>query len=189
MIDRRIKVLSAAVKLTIVIGLALAAIPFVSSLNPSELANELTTFERIDISDFPRNTHRLIQARDSQQWENEGATNMRPGRAWLVIHDNSGAFHVFGLPTWEGKVLMPRSFWGQFEGLCEDLGPSSKVAVIDRTTQIQCNDQDNIQHSAKYWFWSLNGENLTRELADMDKIRSERQLNDLVIFDAAWNLN
>ena len=189
MSDKRVKYLSTVVKVTLAVGIFLVAIPFFGSLRPSQVANELNHFERIDVADIDKNTSRIIQARPSKEWKEGDSTRLRPGRAWLIIRDNTGVFRVFGVPTWEGSILMGRSFWGQFEGLCNDLGPASGANVIDAGTEIRCNDEDNDSYFAPHWQWTIDGRNISREIVDLPLIRSELQQTDLAIFDPVWNLD
>jgi len=187
--DDRTRFLSTAVKITLVIGLLIAAIPFLGSLRPSQVANELNRFERLDITSFDRNSSRIVNIRPPKTWEEGDTTSVRPGRAWLVVRDNAGVFRVFSLPTWDGNILMGLRYWGQFEGYCEDLGPAPDAGVFDAATEIQCNDENNDSYFFPHWRWTLDGKNISRVIVDMELIRSEIQQDDLVIFDPVWNLD
>ena len=100
MSNQRTTNLGRAAILVSVIGIVLAAIPFLSSLKPSQLARELNQFKKVDVSEFENNSWQVIHLRHSKEWEAGGATHLRLGRAWLVIRDDVGLFRVFGLPTW-----------------------------------------------------------------------------------------
>ncbi len=189
MADDRARFLGTGVKITLLVGLLIAAIPFAGSLRPSQNADELNHFERIDVANFDRNSSRVVDISPPKRWEEGDTTLVQPGRAWLVIRDNAGVFRVFGLPTWDGDILIGLKYWGQFEGYCHDLGPVSGTSIIDAETEIQCNDEDNDSYFFAHWRWTLEGKNISRVVVDMELVRSELQQDDLVIFDPVWNLD
>ena len=184
----RSKKLGIAVAVFSIVGLLLAAVPFIGSLAPTERTRAMEVFQRVDVSDFERNTYQLIRVRPSKRWSEGSTSVVRPGRAWLVIRDDVGHFRVFGLPTWDDSILMPLRYWGQFEGYCRDLGPARDAVRIDAGTQIVCNDEDNDQFFRHHWYWSLDGRNLSGSVVNLEPIRTELQRDELVVLDPPWNL-
>ena len=138
----------------------------------------------MDISDFERNSYRIIRVTESRLEETATSTRYHTGKSWLVIRDDAGRFFVYWLPTWEDAVVMPRSTWGQFEGFCRDLGTPRKETTVTDHTLIQCNEPDEkTMWFAEYWYWNLNGENVSGELPDLMRIRSQVEGDELAIND------
>lgn len=166
------------------VGLAFVSVPFVESLKPSVRADALVRAHRLGISDFERNTYRIVRVTDSKLEETARSRRYLTGKSWLVIRDNAGRFFVYWLPTWEDAIVMPRSTWGQFEGLCRDLGtPRDERTVTDRTL-IQCNAPDEeAMWFSKFWYWNLTGENVSGELPNLVRIQSQIEGDELAIND------
>jgi hypothetical protein len=185
---KKTMVLGYAVVATLLVGVVLASVPFVGSLRPSAKAKTLAGMQRIDITDFAASSYRLITVRNRRVEESEELTRYRPGKAWLIIRDDLGRFFVYNLPTWEDAVLMPRSTWGELAGFCQDFGIAMTESRITDQTMIQCNDANNDQHFAEHWYWSLDGRNKSRELPDLQLIRSREEGHELAIVDPFWEI-
>ena len=84
---------------------------------------------------------------------------------------------------------MGLSFWGQFEGFCDDISPFSEYHVLDQDSEIRCNDEDNDAHSMEHWRWTLDGKNLSGAIVDLELVRSELQWNELAVFDQRYFLD
>ena len=169
---------------TIVVGIAFVSVPFIGSLQPSARANALVGAQRLDIADFERNSYRIVRVTDSRLEESTQSTSYHSGKSWLVIRDDLGRFFVYWLPTWEGAIIMPRTVWGQMEGFCRDLGPPKGETTVTDQTLIQCNEPDETtMWFAEYWYWTLDGKNVSRELPDLTPIRSQIEGDVLAIND------
>ena len=184
MSERRTRTLGYAVVATFIVGVVIAAVPFIGSLKPSARADALVGKRRVDISDFEPNSYRLIRIEESRLERTSQSTRFHNGRSWLVIRENSGEFTVFGLPTWEESIPMPRDIWGQHEGFCFDLGPANTESKFDESTIIQCNDPDeDTAWFAEYWYWSIDGKNVSGELPDLSPVRTLVEGDVLAIND------
>lgn len=179
----RTRYLGYAVIATFVVGILFVSVPFVGSLKPSEKANALVGARRLDIADFERNSYRIVHVTESRLEESSQSTTYHSGMSWLVIRDDLGQFFVYWLPMWEGAIIMPRTVWGQMEGLCRDLGLPKAVTTTTEQTLIQCNEPDEAyMWFAEYWYWTLDGKNVSRELPDLTPIRSQVEGDELAIY-------
>ena len=114
------------------VGLAAAfllatMIPFTKSLTPSEKAVAIESAASAPpIPDLmPGEVRQLQLSESSIRNLVSGGWSPVLGIRLLLIRDYDGEFYSYELPTWEGAVAMPSSYWGAFgEGSCDDFGPT-----------------------------------------------------------------
>lgn len=151
-------------------GLAAAAIPFLKSLAPTDRAEAARA--AWSMPDPPPLEPGQVLIRDVQpgrRSDDADGTTLRWGSRDMIIRDLAGRYHWFRLPTWEGKFLMPNFVWGQWEGLCEDFGPTMDDGRLARDATIQCNDPDFGNWPARDATWHINGKALDDRFPDLPR--------------------
>lgn len=146
---KRKYLLSAVVVLGLT-GLALAAIPFIQTFNPT--ARAINGLPHIDISELEKGRYvrvDWVQSRvfvlrlpdDTVRVYSVGFTN---GRYWLP--------HFDGVKGW---------------ALCRDFGPDGKDGVLDINARFRCRDSDIPSLREERFAWDLAGRNLESRADDL----------------------
>lgn len=156
-----------------VIGLVLAGVPFIGSLSPTDNAKaEWASWNTPPEPNLERGHVLIRQISNSERRENaDGSWSPLWGKRDLLIRDHDGKFYSFRLPTWNGKVVLPRLYWGQWDGECEELGPKTTNGALLSDTTIRCNDSAGSWWSGDTPEWSLAGESLVKPYPDLPKLR------------------
>ena len=116
------------------------------------------------------------QVSESKRQENpNGSWSPIWGKRDILIRDYDGKYYSYRLPTWEGSIMMPRVFWGQWEGQCADFGPTVDGGQLVTEATIQCNDADFGNWPAKDAKWSIDGKILVKPFPDLPKLRCRDQ--------------
>lgn len=128
---------------------------------------EKEPLQRIDVSGFRPGEARLIVYRETTPKETYPSPSTEMGISHLVIRKHDGAFLAYYLPTWHGKVAMPRSSWWEFSGLCSDFGPDLKGGMLLPEAAIRCRDGPGTDGQGTHWVWSLEGKHESGRLPDL----------------------
>ena len=162
------------------LGIGAFLYPFLSSLSTEGI--NTSHLPRIKIGDIKNNEIKyIITSTSSKEEKHNGSTVYTPGSSWLVIRNDLGEFYVYRVPTWEEKVLMPRVYWSQFEGVCKKLEPELKNGKITKESKILCKDSDVNSYQQNIWKWTLEGKNISGQIPDMLVIPFKIELNELVL--------
>ena len=148
-------ILKISVAIFLIMALVLAAIPFVSSLNPSARAGE--TLQHILISDLEVGDFLV---------EDDLAKGYFKGR-YLVIKDYEAKVHVYLVPIRENRFMLPVVRWWNWGALCEDFRPDIQNSKIKPGGIIQCHDSDFVEAQNPEWHWEYSGKNLGNYTEDM----------------------
>ncbi|MDH5179208.1 MAG: hypothetical protein OEZ39_00525 [Gammaproteobacteria bacterium] len=149
--------LTTLVKLFSLLGLIAITIPFIQSLMPTPKA--VAELPHIHVGDMTACSYLLHDTR------RKGPI----GSAWLIIKDRNSAFHVFTLPTDEGKVLLPDLQWFRFAGSCAQFRPELEQGRLKPGGVIRCHDPQYTTDSA--WRWTYQGKSLVEGTPDLPKQR------------------
>jgi len=154
-------------------GLIAASIPFFSSFAPSQKAEANRAAWNVPpVPDLALGQVTNRQISESKRQDNiDGSWSPVWGKRDILIRDNDGHYYSYRLMTWEGSVVMPRVFWGQWEGECKDFGPLVNDANLLAGSTIQCNDQDTTNNYVKEAKWSIDGKSLVKPYPDLPKLR------------------
>lgn len=155
------------------VGLIFTSVPFVSSLGPSENAKaEMASWNTPPEPSLEPGQVLVRQISKSDRWDGpDGSWGPIWGKRDLLIRDYEGVYYSFRVPTWQGKVVLPKIAWGQWEGECTSFGPQTTNGRLEVGTTIQCNDPDY-----RPWFeeapkWSVEGKSLVAPYPDLPKLR------------------
>jgi len=162
------------------VDLIMASVPFVSSLGPSKKAkSEMVAWSTPPEPNLEPGQVLVRQVTESARRDNlNGGWSPIWGKRDLLIRDHEGVYYSFRVPTWKGKVVLPRILWGQWEGECVNFGPQTTDGMLEARVTIQCNDPDY-----KSWFenepkWSLVGDSLVEPYPDLPKLRCRDEGKD-----------
>ena len=144
------------------------AVPFVSSLNPSERARAIRDASpQTAIVELQPGEVRTVQLTiSSVRGLRNGGWSPNYGERALFIRDYEGTYYSYLLPTWTGQVVMPYRKWGQWEGDCRDFGPVTKGGYLQRDATIKCKDPE-LAGRAEEGEWAISGEGLTDYSPDL----------------------
>lgn len=171
------KLLVAAVLIVGLTGLAFVSIPFMGSLNPSALAKtRLEAWKEPPLPDL--NPGQVVIRQNFRSYRRDypnGGWSPIWGQRDLLIRDHDGDFHSFRLPTWNGAVILPRVFWGQWEAECQDFGPVIQEGILSEETTIQCNDSVPEPWGPFDAKWLIDGTSLTKPYPDLPLLRCRKR--------------
>jgi hypothetical protein len=142
------------------IGLAIAAYPFISSLWPSEKA--IAGWPSIDISDLHPGSFKITAYPKAWKFTRDVSYVI------LVVRKSDGEYKAWPLLARNGVVLIPEYFYWAAYTECKDFGPTMQGDVMDESKPIQCHDDLGTMQS---WFasrrWSIDGNALTDQVPDL----------------------
>lgn len=141
----------------VVIGMVLAAIPFIRSMNPSARAEAALPY--IDVSSLSPGSFSMEKMEGMHYFED----------AYLLLRDYDQQLYVYLLSLHEGKVLLPDIHWFRFGGLCEKFSPEMENGKLKRGGTIKCHDKLDNNWWAQEWRWSYDGKNLGKSTDDLVK--------------------
>lgn len=171
------KIYVAAVILLGGAGLIIASVPFVGSLSPSETAKaEKAAWEMPPVPGLEPGQVLVRQVSESARREYpDGSWSMILGKRDILIRDIEGVYHSFRVPTWKDKVILPRRYWGQWDGECEKFGPKTMDGVLAVSAIIECNDATGSWWDGAEPKWSLEGKSLVEPYPDLPKLRCRHE--------------
>lgn len=132
----------------VVIGIIMAAIPFIRSMNPSARAEAALPY--IDISALSGGSYVVEKIGGKHYFED----------SYLLLRDYDHQLYVYLLPIHDGKVLLPDIHWFRFGGLCEKFSPEIENGKLKKGGIIKCHDKLDNNWWAHEWRWSYDGKNL-----------------------------
>ena len=138
------------------------------------------------ISEFQPNSFRLVQIRTDSEETIGDSVIMRPGEAWFLVRTSSEEFFAYRFPTWEDEIIMPKTYWGQFEGQCLQLDVTRNAGVIDSNSLLVCGELGDDRIFAEHWVWSLDGSNNSGMLPDLQRLEAHTLNGELVVINATY---
>jgi hypothetical protein len=97
------------------------------------------------------------------------------GQRDLLIRDYDGEYYSFRVPTWNGSVVLPRIFWGQWDAECKDFGPFAPAGQLSEITTIQCNDKVHSKWGPFEAKWTIDGASLKEPYPDLPMLRCRKK--------------
>jgi hypothetical protein len=154
-------------------GLLAASVPFIQSLNPSARAVQIHALARDYAKEAVKPGElRFIPTQTSSRTDLPGGGfRMNTGKSLLAVRTIEGDSYLYSLPTWGGNILMPRSFWGQFEGECKNFGSTDPSQPVTRASTLQCNDPGSGGWPASGAKWTIAGHSLAPTIPDLPRAR------------------
>jgi len=164
--NTRRKALTTVMMVLLCAGLILLSVPFIDSLSPPSHAPAYAT--EIDISSSMPGSFSLLHFKKGRKVEySNGGWGFRSGDALLLVRDLDSKFYLYYLPTYNGKIVMPLKWWGQYEGYCKRMS----VNFGSLPTAIFCEEtQESMDWNSENWVWSVDGKNLSGELPDLIRV-------------------
>ncbi len=165
--------LSLAISCLAVGGLLAVSVPFIQSLNPSARAihNHALARDYATESVQPGELRFISTQTSSRTDLPGGGFRINLGKSLLAVRTIEGDSYLYSLPTWSGNILMPRTWWGQFEGECKNFGPAHPSQSVTRSTTLQCNDPEFGGWPASGAKWTIAGKSLAPTIPDLPSAR------------------
>ena len=139
----------------LVFGILLATVPFVESMQPTSRAE--ANLPHIDISNLKPGQFRFEKLYNLSGYGDE----------LLIIKDEDSKVHLYQVPVYRGKYLMPDIAWRRFGGECEKFGPDTFNGRVSKSSVIKCHDEIDSQWARTELRWTLDGNNLGEYTQDM----------------------
>ena len=158
------------------VGTMFIVYPFVMALGPIEKVPQ-DAYE-VDVESFPINSSRLFITSQSKKIESLHSTVWQSGNGLVVVYEKNKKFHLFWLPIWEGKVVMPSKAWGQHSGYCSDFGLHEK----DGEHVLSCGTPNYVEYLTKQWYWKIDGTNLGEFLPNLMPVHFIKYGNSLYVY-------
>lgn len=159
--------LSSLVKLFALLALLALSIPFIQSLLPSRSAG--ADLPHLYIGDMTGCSYQIVSS-GIKSWV---------GKSWLIIKRQQGQFHLYSLPTDEGKVLLPDHSWQRYAGRCTNFHPELEYEQMKRNGVITCHDEN--MDGPQRWRWDYNGKSLATGTPDLLKQQFKLEGDHLVV--------
>lgn len=147
------------------VGLVIAAVPFVSSLSPSQKADSLVAI--IELDELDKGTFVEVQSQYGQVF---------------ALRDEKDELRVYLVPHHDGQYWLPDPNWERPFYPCKDFGPDSDGNKLADDGLFRCRESD-VQWltTDESMTWEFSGENKTGSISDMKVPRFERVGNQLVV--------
>ena len=149
---------------TAAIGLFAFSIPFISSLAPTELADETVT--KIDVSDLASGTYREF-----------GPANRR----YFLLRDFDGQVRLFSVWRWTEGYALADVRWETANFICADFGPDSVQNRLDKDGLFRCRDEEMPEWYRANLVWDYSGKNRGQSVEDLPEEDYELHGNTLVL--------
>jgi len=145
----------------------------ISSLLPNDRARaEKESWNNPPVSDLVPGQ---VLVRDISQSERReyanGGWSPKFGARDILIRDQEGVYYSYRVPTWKNAVVMPFNVWGQWDGICVDLGPELEDGMLKNNSTIQCNSAEYGGVLDSPPRWSIDGRSLVSRFPDLPKLR------------------
>lgn len=154
----RKKLLVISTLLMMTVGVAIASIPFVLSLFPSERAD--AALPRIDISDITLGSYKLVTP--SEAFETFDGFK----QSVYFIKTRDGKLKAWTVYAKNGEVGMPDYHWWRTYSTCREFRPDLIDGFVDEKSLIQCHDRYLSPGQASYWKWQLDGKAVAQQYVD-----------------------
>jgi hypothetical protein len=86
----------------------------------------------------------------------------------LLVKKNDGQAKAWVIPTKNHTVMMPDNHWWQPMIPCKEFGPTKLNGLIDEEAPIKCHDNSVPEWWTDKWQWSIDGENFSGQVDDME---------------------
>jgi hypothetical protein len=155
-----------------VLGLALAAKPFLASLNPSDRARALLL--PVDVTSIRVGDVKVLDRDDKRIY---------------VVHLATDEFVALWVPTKDGIVMLPDMKWWRPTWPCNDFGPDYVHDGAGSLLRFTCRDPEPAVGPRELWAWNGEGRYIgpaTSPVDDMPRIRFERTASQLLLKTSQW---
>jgi len=153
------KLLNSIVIGMVTVGLCIAALPFILSMNPN--AKHEAALPRLDISTLKIGDVVILDIPEfGLNWG---------GYTWaaMLFKRKNGEISAFTLPVKDGAVGLPDMYWYRPYWPCVNFGPTKVDGVIDEQQPIQCHDSRTEQNQWYQFQWDIEGKSKYKYAEDM----------------------
>lgn len=157
-VSRR-KFLTIITLLLVMVGVAMASIPFGLSLFPSERAD--AALSRINITELRPGSFKLVTPDNAYELYNGFK------RSVYILKTNTGEIRAWAVYAKNGEVGMPDYHWWNVYFTCKHFSPAINNGIIEENSLIQCRDKDISPWQSENWRWRQDGKSITQNVDDM----------------------
>jgi hypothetical protein len=140
------------------IGLIALSIPFFSTFKPSQAA--FAKLPSVKIGTIPNGGHSFV---DDPLSEDRIPTRL------MMVRKLDGQLRVFKVPFRDGQVVLPDIHWWKGGRSCAKFEPDYVKG------DIACRDSDQHTWSIESYRWTLDGNNLSGFIDNMDLVRGTEE--------------
>ena len=144
------------------IGVIIAAIPFIQSMNPSAQAQN--NLPRVRVTGINPGQYRLENYIPSHSSSDDWKL------VAFVYKKRNGELRVWRLFSKNGAVGMPDLSWTRPMLECQEFGPTRVDGIVDETQPITCHDDNISDFWKEEWRWTIDGKNMGKRVEDMDQV-------------------
>lgn len=171
--DRK-RILKIAVGSCLLVGLTGLAVPFFSSMSPSEKV--YADLPRINITDLKVGGYKIVKHPAAATWGRSGI-----GYSIFIYRLQNGELKAWSVPSRKSAILMPDLHWWRPMYPCENFGLSASGSDSNKEVSMQCNDSDTPEWWTDKWKWSIDGKNYSGQVDDMEPVRGAEKSGYFVI--------
>jgi hypothetical protein len=133
------------------------------SMSPSDKVH--AELPRIIVSDLKRGAFKIVEHPTAATWGRSGI------RYSILLHRlQSREIKAWRVPTGDGAVLMPDLHWWRPMYTCKDFGPTTSDTDATKIASIRCHDSATPEWWVDKWNWSIDGENYSGQVDDMEPV-------------------
>jgi len=158
----------------VLLGLFLASIPFIKSMQPNERV--FNNLPRIDLSGIDPSEYLLLKEHVLNGYN--GFYKVEWGV--LIIRRQSGEYDIWDIPYLDGGIGLPHINWWQIYENCKNFGPTLSNGKVLENGSIACHDEEMSEWGKREWRWSFSGENLGEWTQDLQKTKGTIERGDFV---------
>ena len=144
------------------IGVIIAAIPFIQSMNPTAQAHN--NLPRVRVTGIDPGQYRLENYIPSHSSSDDWKL------VAFVYKKRNGELRVWRLFSKNGAVGMPDLSWTRPMLECQEFGPTRVDGIVDETKPITCHDDNISDFWKEEWRWTIDGKNMGKRVEDMDQV-------------------
>ncbi len=149
------------------VGLAFAAAPFISSLNPTV-----------------RSVHESLHIPIGELAKGKYFIKDLPHSRLFVLNAYDSGVRVYLVPMQRERVQMPDLAWFRVGGFCNTFEPEMDDGKLKPGGVFRCMDKNLNKWQEQEWLWSYEGKNLGKYTEDMYVPRHLVKNNQLILLGA-----